>query len=313
VGVAGGGGAALRGAVRGAAGPSELSPVTPSYDRRAVTEHPTDPEDWFLRADERGNPDTAIDRSHAGGRAYTDGNLAVPLVHGAEYFARLLAAFEGLGDGDFVLLTDWRGDGDERLGAGEGTELAHVLAGLARRGVGVRGLVWRSHPDQARLSEQEAIELAEVVNEAGGELLLDERVRRGGSHHQKLVLARHPGREQDDVGFVGGVDLCHGRRDDERHHGDPQPIDLDRRYGDRPPWHDIQLELRGPALGDVADTFRERWEDPTPLDRPGRPRAPPPGPAATPARRPRARRTPRRAGLAHLPGQAPALPVRPRR
>jgi phosphatidylserine/phosphatidylglycerophosphate/cardiolipin synthase-like enzyme len=231
-----------------------------------VTEHPTDPEDWFLRADERGNPDTAIDRSHAGGRAYTDGNLAVPLVHGAEYFARLLEAFEGLGDGDFVLLTDWRGDGDERLGDGEGTEVGHVLAGLARRGVGVRGLIWRSHPDQARLSEQEAIELGGVVNEAGGELLLDERVRRGGSHHQKLVLARHPGREQDDVGFVGGIDLCHGRRDDERHRGDPQPIDLDPRYGDRPPWHDVQLEVRGPALGDVADTFRERWEDPTPLD-----------------------------------------------
>ena len=49
------------------------------------------------------------------------------------------------------------------------------------------------------------------VNEAGGELLLDERVRRGGSHHQKLVLIRRA-RPEDDVAFVGGIDLCHGRR-----------------------------------------------------------------------------------------------------
>jgi len=41
---------------------------------------------------------------------------------------------------------------------------------------------------------------------------------------------------------------------------------MDERYGDTPPWHDVQLEARGPALGDLAVTFRERWDDPTPLD-----------------------------------------------
>jgi phosphatidylserine/phosphatidylglycerophosphate/cardiolipin synthase-like enzyme len=117
-----------------------------------------------------------------------------------------------------------------------------------------------------RLSEQEAVHLAEAVNHAGAEILLDERVRRGGSHHQKLVLLRHPGREDDDIAFVGGIDLCHGRNDDENHRGDPQPIDIDDRYGERPPWHDIQLEIQGPAIGDLALTFRERWDDPTPLD-----------------------------------------------
>ncbi|MGH9227155.1 MAG: hypothetical protein ACRD07_00230 [Acidimicrobiales bacterium] len=48
--------------------------------------------------------------------------------------------------------------------------------------------------------------------------------------------------------------------------GDPQPIALDDRYGDGPGWHDIQLEITGPAIGDLARTFRERWDDPTPLD-----------------------------------------------
>ncbi|HKX72260.1 MAG TPA: hypothetical protein VJM75_13570, partial [Acidimicrobiales bacterium] len=231
-----------------------------------MTDETATREAWFLQADERGNPHTDIDRRRVGGQAWTEGNLVTPLVDGAEYFARLLDVFDGLGDGDLLLLTDWRGDGDEQLGGRPGTEVATVLSNLARRRVDVRGLVWRSHPDEVRLSEQEALRLAEIVNEAGGELLLDERVRRGGSHHQKLVLVRHLGHEADDVAFVGGIDLCHGRRDDGRHLGDPQAIELDRRYGDRPPWHDVQVELRGPAIGDVSHTFRERWDDPTPLD-----------------------------------------------
>ena len=112
--------------------------------------------------------------------------------------------------------------------------------------------------------------------------LLDERVRRGGSHHQKLVRAPAPRRPGRDVAFVGGIDLCHGRHDDAAHRRRPQAIELDPRYGDRPPWHDIQLEVRGPAVGDLAYTFRERWEDPTPLDHrnPVAPRAAQPGHAS---------------------------------
>ena len=66
--------------------------------------------------------------------------------------------------------------------------------------------------------------------------------------------------------LVGGIDLCHGRRDDSHHRGDPQTVELNPRYGQQPPWHDLQLEIRGPAVGDLAHTFRERWSDPTPFD-----------------------------------------------
>jgi phosphatidylserine/phosphatidylglycerophosphate/cardiolipin synthase-like enzyme len=38
-------------------------------------------------------------------------------------------------------------------------------------------------------------------------------------------------------------------------------------YGHRPPWHDIQLMIHGPAVGDLETVFRERWEDPAPLTR----------------------------------------------
>ena len=68
-------------------------------------------------------------------------------------------------------------------------------------------------------------------------------------------------------------------------------------YGDRPPWHDIQLAVRGPAVGDVETMFRERWEDPAPLTRnpinvisrahpARRPRTPGPLPAQLPDPRP---------------------------
>ena len=222
-------------------------------------------EQWFLTPQERGNPDTTIDTRRGRERAYTEGNLVVPRIHGAEYFARLLEVIVELQKGAWIHFTDWRGDPDERLG-GPDTEAAKVLADAARRGVEVRGLVWRSHPDQAKFSEQESLHFVATINRAGGEVLLDERIRQGGSHHQKLFLVRHPGDENEDVAFVGGIDLCHSRHDDERHEGDPQAWDMNDAYGSRPPWHDIQLEIKGPAIGDLALTFRERWEDPAPLD-----------------------------------------------
>jgi phosphatidylserine/phosphatidylglycerophosphate/cardiolipin synthase-like enzyme len=249
-------------------------------------------EDWFLGVEERGNPASRIDRRRGDGRAWTEGNRVEPLVHGATYYRRLLEALRDLQAGDQVSLADWRGDANQRLD-GPGTELGVVLAALARREVQVRGLLWRSHPRQAHFSEAENLHLGAVVNEAGGEVLLDERVRGPGSQHQKLVLVRHPGRQDADVAFLGGIDLCHGRRDDERHLGDPQAVGIDERYGSRPPWHDVQLEVRGPAVGDLYATFRERWEDPTPLDhrnpwrlrltrRAAQPRHPTPLPAAPP-------------------------------
>ena len=219
---------------------------------------------WFLTPAERGNPWSKIS-SRRDRNGWSTGNEVRALVHGATYFKRLHAVLCDLEAGAWVHFTDWRGDADELLN-GPGTEVGKVLAEAARRGVQVRGLIWRSHPAAMKFSEEENLELAKLINAEGGEVLLDERVRRGGSHHQKLFLIRHPGAEDRDVAFVGGIDLCHGRNDDENHRGDPQVYDLDERYGPTPPWHDVQLEVRGPAVDDLAYTFRERWEDPTPLD-----------------------------------------------
>ena len=276
----------------------------------------SDPGTWFLDATARGNDDTEIDRRHADGAAWTVGNRVGVLVHGREYFTRLYEVLCTLDRDDWLHLTDWEGDPDERL-AGPGTELAHVLCDLAGRGVHVRGLLWRSHPRRAHFSEEAHVRLTKQVNEAGGELLLDERVRRGGSHHQKLVVVRRHDGPDDDVAFVGGIDLCHGRNDDAEHLGDEQPIDITDAYGERPPWHDVQLEVRGPAVGDLAWTFRERWTDPARLDhrnpirialrrltrQPARPDPLPPPPADPPAVGPHAVQV-----LRTYPSKRPAYP-----
>jgi phosphatidylserine/phosphatidylglycerophosphate/cardiolipin synthase-like enzyme len=206
--------------------------------------------DWFVPADER---------------PWSDGNLVTPLIHGATYFDRVVDVVTAAGARDRVLFTDWRGDPDERL-TDAGPTVGELLCDAARRGVAVRGLLWRSHSDRLQFSAQQNRHLGTEINEAGGEALLDQRVRRGGSHHQKLLVVQHPERPQDDRAFVGGIDLCHSRRDDEQHRGDAQSQPMDRRYGPRPPWHDAAVEIRGPAVSDVAATIAERWNDPTPLD-----------------------------------------------
>ena len=206
--------------------------------------------EWFLPEHERG---------------WTAGNLVVPHVHGAAYFARLVEIVQATGPADRIYFTDWRGDADERL-TDDGPTVGELFTDAARRGVEVRGLLWRSHSDLLQLNAQENQHLGALINEAGGETLFDERVRRGGSHHQKMVVVRRQGAPEDDVAFVGGIDLSHGRRDDAEHHGDPQAPPLDDRYGPTPPWHDASLELRGPAVSHALDVFSERWDDPTPVD-----------------------------------------------
>src|SRR6202171_4557739 len=154
---------------------------------------------WFLTSAERGNDATGLDRRRGDGLAWSTGNQVETLVHGATYFTRLLKEIRALGEGAQLYFTDWRGDPDQRLGDGADTQVGQVLASAARRGVTVRGLVWRAHLDRLGFSARENRQLGQQVNAAGGEVLLDQRVRLGGSHHQKLVVLRHAGNPESDI------------------------------------------------------------------------------------------------------------------
>jgi phosphatidylserine/phosphatidylglycerophosphate/cardiolipin synthase-like enzyme len=216
--------------------------------------------DWFLAEGDRANPATDL-------RAFTTGNQVRPLVDGRGYFARLAAELAATEPGDQVYFLDFRGDLDERL-AGPGSEVGELLGLAARRKILVFGLLWRSQPKLLKQSEETNADFVRQIDEDGGQVLLDGRTRRAGSHHQKLVVMRHPGHPGRDLAFVGGIDLGHGRNDDSGHAGDPQTMDFPEAYGPRPPWHDIQAEVRGPAVHDLEHTFRERWYGSSVLDLP---------------------------------------------
>ena len=212
---------------------------------------------WFLDDTERGNPASTI-------RTFTCGNLVRPLVHGRDYFRELHRELSALRTGDELFLASFRTDGEELLD-GPGTEVAAVLQAAVRRGARVFGLIWRSQPEALQQSERANADVAAALREVEAEVMLDARTRRGGSHHQKLVVCRRTGA---DVAFVGGIDLALSRADDVDHLGDPQVMDFPSSYGERPPWHDVQIAVRGPAVSDLELTFRERWEGSTPLDVP---------------------------------------------
>ncbi len=212
---------------------------------------------WFLTAAERGNPASKI-------RPHTTGNLVQPLIHGTSYFRCLYDHLRGLGTGDEVYLASFRTDADELLD-GPGTSVGEVLVAALGRGVTLSGLVWRSQPEALEQSEEANSDLVKLLRDAGGEVALDARTRRGGSHHQKLVVCRSA---RGDIAFLGGIDLALSRADDSRHEGDPQVMPFTPTYGEQPPWHDVQVAVTGPAVTDVELTFRERWEGSTALDFP---------------------------------------------
>ncbi|WP_249933143.1 phospholipase D-like domain-containing protein [Blastococcus sp. CCUG 61487] len=185
------------------------------------------------------------------------------LVDGRDYLAELARALARVGDGDAVLLVGWRADADELLDD-DGPSVGEAFAAAARRGAVVRGLLWRSHPEAIGYVLEVNRALARSLNAAGGLVLLDQRIRLIGSHHQKFVVLTGA---SGDVAFLGGIDLARSRRDGRAHDGDQQARPLAPEYGPTPPQHDVQLEVRAPAVRDVERVFRERWEDPAPLTR----------------------------------------------
>jgi len=99
------------------------------------------------------------------------------------------------------------------------------------------------------------------------------------SHHQKTVIV------DQDIAFVGGLDLCFGRYDTRDHclidekaatfpgkdyynpskgadiDGLDEPFQdlIDRNSIPRMPWHDVSMRVDGYAARDVAKNFIQRW------------------------------------------------------
>ena len=212
--------------------------------------------DWFSRA-----PNGVIPcrRRPPGGRE----TGAEPLIHGAAYFDRLVTEVEALGPGDHLFFADWRGDADQKL-RDDGPTVGELFRAAAERGVVVKGLMWRSYPNRLQFNEEQNRHLAGAIERAGGEVLLDQRGRIGGSHHQRLVVIRHPDAPERTSRSPAASICAIPAATTSRHRGDPQAVRMSDRYGEHPPWHDVQLQVRGPVVGALDTTFRERWTAPTP-------------------------------------------------
>ena len=215
--------------------------------------------EWFLTVGERGNPDWDL-------AAWREGNQAEALIHGASYFDRLVTEVEQLGPGDHLFFADWRGDADQRLRE-DGPTVAELFRAAAERGVLVKGLMWRSYPNMLQFNEEQNRHLAETIERAGGEVLLDQRVlhRRvapsaagrcfviptspiATSHSSAASTCATPAATTSRTAAIRRRCRCPSR------------------YGERPPWHDVQLQLRGPVVGALDTTFRERWTARAPLN-----------------------------------------------
>ena len=144
------------------------------------------------RPAERGNPATEIDRRHAtasrGPRATTP-SCSSTARSTSPSSTRSSCEPE---PGDRVCLHRPRGRRrrvPRRPGHARSATCSPTRAARRRRARAAVALA----PEGAGYHEEENLLFVAVVNEAGGEVLLDHRVRRGGSHHQKIVVVRHAG------------------------------------------------------------------------------------------------------------------------
>lgn len=83
-------------------------------------------------------------------------------------------------------------------------------------------------------------------------LRFDRRHAIRGSHHQKLVAI------DDQLAFIGGIDLTHKRWDDPSHDPD-NPLRVTPSGETYEPVHDLQAALSGSAAAMIGDLARRRW------------------------------------------------------
>ena len=191
---------------------------------------------------------------------------ADPLVHGATYFAELLRCIGELRRGDLLLFTDWRGDPDQLLTGDPDSTVSQALCEAARRGVDVRGLIWRSHLDKLGLSASENRHLGEEIEQPAASACWTCGSAPARTTRSSWCCAIPAARSSTSRSSAASTSATAGgttpstaaTRNRSRW---PRSTARDRR-GTTPWW-----PCADPVVGDVETVFRERWEDPQPLTR----------------------------------------------
>lgn len=197
---------------------------------------------------------------------FTPGNLVEPLIDGKAYLDHLATSFAGMTAGDYYHFSAWRATPTHPVQPdvpGSPTYMNQLLS-LIGAGVAVRGLLWYvpgSFWDVLGVAPTQAAENITVVDgliTGGGHAVLDHRVVSYiVSHHQKKAVLTTGGGSTA-WAYVGGIDVAFDRWDTPAH-SDPTIRPKEKFAG----WHDVHTAIRGAAVAQVWENFKQRWNDPT--------------------------------------------------
>ncbi|GGP44312.1 phospholipase D-like domain-containing protein [Saccharothrix coeruleofusca] len=175
------------------------------------------------------------------------GNDLEVLVDGREALPRIAEAIRTARS--HVHIASWCASPDFRLTREPGAPTFRELLAEAAERVDVRLLLWAGPPvpmfEPTRKRMIEARQ--EFTRGTGVKCVLDSRERTLHCHHEKIVVV------DDELAFVGGMDFTalEGDRHDSTEHPPRRPLG----------WHDLVGRVRGPVVADVAEHFRQRWQE----------------------------------------------------
>jgi len=262
-----------------------IPPIPPGQNR-------LDPNFWFLPSDEMGER----------APAFTEGNEVRALIDGEKYMADLLASLNACDRR--LYFAGWRFTAEQNLNPinPSPTPLYTAIQGAILRGVRIRALIYKvfavNFPAMFRIWHFEDNRFfCEALRTDGQEPVLDGRFspKPMSAHHQKFVLCESSNAERTSA-YVGGIDLCLDRWDSSSHSSTcPHPVPSEPRQCDaiefyrpflplhpgltpllalkssfnkyfpsQPGWHDVQAKVRGPAIQQIWQVFKNRWNDPRP-------------------------------------------------
>ena len=194
------------------------------------------------------------------------------LIDGKDYFAAFVAAARTARHSILVLAWDFNGAIDLLPETGQsalepGLRLDAFLDGLVRVRPGLRidVLDW-DYPLLYSFERQMLPEYRfEWWTDQRFQFRLDSNHPVGASHHQKIVVI------DDQLAFVGGIDLAPGRWDTHEHRAsDPRRTDPSGKpLG---PYHDLMIALEGEAAAALGELARDRWQRATGKALPAPPR-----------------------------------------
>ena len=174
------------------------------------------------------------------------GNTVEVLIDGCEALPRMAADMANASS--HVHITGWFLSPELALSREEEPLVVRVLLAELAEKIDVRVLLWKGAPIPAfRPSRGDVREMEQALTRHSKiKSALDSCAGASHCHHEKTIVI------DDRIAYVGGIDLTLDG-------GDPYDTPNHRARGGIG-WHDAAVRIEGPAVQDVAEHFRQRWQ-----------------------------------------------------